>query len=55
MANGGQRVRVKVALLVAQGGKLRFEADSPLGRIAGDADVGRHAVLAARRARQSLP
>lgn len=31
MANGGQRVRVKVALLVARGGKLRFEADSPLG------------------------
>lgn len=31
MANGGQRVRIKVALLVAPGGKLRFEADSPLG------------------------
>jgi outer membrane lipoprotein-sorting protein len=31
MAKGGQRVRVKVALLVARGGKLRFEADSPLG------------------------
>jgi outer membrane lipoprotein-sorting protein len=31
MANGGERVRVKANLLLARGGKLRFEADSPLG------------------------
>src|SRR4051812_48137480 len=31
MANGGERVRVKVNMLLARGGKLRFEADSPLG------------------------
>jgi outer membrane lipoprotein-sorting protein len=31
MANGGERVRVKVNLLLARGGKLRIEADSPLG------------------------
>ena len=30
-ANGGQRVRVKVHMLVARGGKLRLEAESPLG------------------------
>jgi outer membrane lipoprotein-sorting protein len=30
-ANGGERVRIKVNILVARGGKLRFEADSPLG------------------------
>jgi outer membrane lipoprotein-sorting protein len=30
-ANGGERVRVKVTMLLARGGKLRFEADSPLG------------------------
>lgn len=30
-ANGGERVRVKVNLLLARGGKLRIEADSPLG------------------------
>jgi outer membrane lipoprotein-sorting protein len=28
---GGQRVKVKVALIAARGGKLRLEADSPLG------------------------
>jgi outer membrane lipoprotein-sorting protein len=31
MANGGERVRLKVNLLAARGGKLRIEADSPLG------------------------
>jgi outer membrane lipoprotein-sorting protein len=31
MANGGERVRIKVNMLLARGGKLRFEADSPLG------------------------
>lgn len=31
MANGGERVRIKMNLLVARGGKLRIEADSPLG------------------------
>ncbi|HEX9103365.1 MAG TPA: DUF4292 domain-containing protein, partial [Polyangia bacterium] len=31
MANGGQRAKIKVNLLVARGGKLRIEADSPLG------------------------
>src|ERR1700744_5953764 len=31
MANGGQRAKVKVNMLLARGGKLRFEADSPLG------------------------
>ena len=31
MAHGGERVRVKVNMLLARGGKLRFEADSPLG------------------------
>lgn len=31
MANGGERVRLKVNLLVARGGKLRIEADSPFG------------------------
>jgi outer membrane lipoprotein-sorting protein len=31
MANGGQRERIKINLLVARGGKLRIEADSPLG------------------------
>jgi outer membrane lipoprotein-sorting protein len=30
-ANGGERVRVKVTMLLARGGKLRIEADSPLG------------------------
>ncbi|MDB4969547.1 MAG: hypothetical protein JWN44_5236 [Myxococcales bacterium] len=30
-ANGGERVRIKANILVARGGKLRFEADSPLG------------------------
>ena len=30
-ANGGERVRVKVNMLLARGGRLRFEADSPLG------------------------
>lgn len=30
-AHGGQRVRVKVHLWLARGGKLRIEADSPLG------------------------
>jgi outer membrane lipoprotein-sorting protein len=30
-AKGGERVRVKVSMLLARGGKLRFEADSPLG------------------------
>ena len=30
-ANGGERVRVKVNMLLARGGKLRIEADSPLG------------------------
>lgn len=31
MANGGDRAKVKVNMLLARGGKLRFEADSPLG------------------------
>jgi outer membrane lipoprotein-sorting protein len=31
MAKGGERARIKVNLLVARGGKLRIEADSPLG------------------------
>jgi outer membrane lipoprotein-sorting protein len=31
MANGGERVRIKVNMLLARGGKLRIEADSPLG------------------------
>src|SRR5689334_13402427 len=30
-ANGGERVRVKVTLLLERPGKLRIEADSPLG------------------------
>jgi hypothetical protein len=30
-ANGGERVRVKVSLLLARRAKLRIEADSPLG------------------------
>lgn len=30
-ADGGQRVRVKVHMLLARGGKLRLEAESPLG------------------------
>src|SRR6476646_1797375 len=31
MQNGGDRAKVKVNMLLARGGKLRFEADSPLG------------------------
>jgi outer membrane lipoprotein-sorting protein len=31
MGNGGQRVKVNVPLLVARGGKLRMEAESPMG------------------------
>src|SRR5262250_1879551 len=31
MANGGERVRLKANLLLARGGKLRIEADSPFG------------------------
>src|SRR5437667_12500731 len=31
MGQGGQRVKVTVALLVARGGKLRMEAESPMG------------------------
>jgi len=31
MAKGGDRARIKVTLLLARGGKLRIEADSPLG------------------------
>jgi outer membrane lipoprotein-sorting protein len=31
MENGGQRAKVKANILVARGGKLRIEADSPLG------------------------
>ncbi len=31
MAHGGERVRVKMNMLLARGGKLRFEVDSPLG------------------------
>lgn len=31
MANGGERARIKVNILAARGGKLRIEADSPLG------------------------
>src|SRR4051812_20740217 len=30
-ANAGERVRIKVNILLVRGGKLRFEADSPLG------------------------
>lgn len=30
-ASGGERVRVRVNMLLARGGKLRFEADNPLG------------------------
>jgi outer membrane lipoprotein-sorting protein len=30
-AKGGQRVRIKMTLLVARGGKLRIEADNPFG------------------------
>jgi outer membrane lipoprotein-sorting protein len=30
-ANAGERVRVKFTMLLARGGKLRLEADSPLG------------------------
>lgn len=31
MQNGGDRAKVKANVLLARGGKLRFEADSPLG------------------------
>jgi hypothetical protein len=31
LGDGGQRGKVKVAMLVERGGKLRFEVDSPLG------------------------
>ena len=31
MENGGNRAKVRVNMLLARGGKLRFEADSPLG------------------------